>query len=433
MNIHILSDSPWGASAYSSIARNLALGLAKLGHRVAMTGFISGYENLRGLSVLPLATPFTSAQAQFAGNLRSTKAEVLVCIHEAHGDYNAFSKMFSPCYFWVPVEGDGIPKHMREDLSSGVNVVSMSSAGQEALKREGIGSRVMVIYPGWNPEALTKSLKPYCKYSADIYQRLMDPRLLCERGCFDCQGLKQGCKYFESERVMINVGGSEFSGPLSGLEKIRENLGAEHVIGCVGMNRGMRKRFERLIEAFSLLDKECLLHLHTFPVPLDGANLFEVAKKYNVLSRVVFSYGENSVYGISEPGMNLLYDYFTFHATASSAEGFGLPLLESMAVGKAQVAPRFGVFPELVGEDRGLLASVSATQMLENGSLRCLVDTKSLAEKMEALCLDSNLRKRLGSAAEEWAKQYTWDRIVALWDALLTEGEKNRIGGMVAR
>lgn len=425
MNVHILSDTPRALSAYSKITRNLSHGLVERGHNVTITGFLNGYENFRGIDVLPLATPFTHPQVQFANNLKSSKAEVLICIHEAHGDTNVYSQMFSPTFFWVPVEGEGIPQHMSRALKapSLAGVVAQSHAGKKELEAEGIDSRV--IYLGYDPEVFTSNPKPCCRWSLDIYQQMQDPRVSCERGCLKCEGVKEGCRYFENERVTVNVAGKEFTGPLHAMDKVRDNFGVEYVIGCVAQNVGLRKRMERLIEAFSKMEnkKDALLHLHTLPASQRSVvNLFEVARKFNVLDKVLFSYGSNAVHGISDHGMNLLYNYFDIHATASSFEGFGLPVLESMSIGKPQAVPRCGTFPELLGEnERGLLADIAASSVDADGITRSLVDVNSLSAKMDMLCINKSLRKKLGDAGAEWAKQFTWDKVVQQWDALLQE------------
>ena len=435
MNVHILSDTPRATSAYASITRNFASGLVERGHNVTITGFLNGYENFQGIDVLPLATPFTHPQIQFANNLKSSKANKLICIHEAHTDTSIYSQMFQPTFFWVPVEGQGIPQHMSRALKSPTlsAVVPMSHDGKKQLESEGV-SCIDAIYPGYDQGIFTKSPKLYCKWSQDIYRQMRDPRVLSERGCFSCEKIKEDCKHFEQERVMVNIAGREFSGSLSALDKIRDNLGAEFVIGCVAQNVGTRKRLERLIEAFSKMEnrKESFLHLHTLPVSQRGFNLFEIARKFSVLDRIIFSYGETAVYGISDPGMNMLYNYFDTHATASGYEGFGMPVLESEALGLPQVAPASGTFPELLGEnERGLLADIATSSMDADGITRSLVDTGSLAEKMDILYADADLRKKLGASGAEWAKQFTWDKIVNQWDTLLSETEERmRIRGV---
>lgn len=430
MNVHILSDSPKGTSAYASMTRNLAHGLIERGHDVSVTGFQTFFapENFAGIKVFPLLNPTEPDNPQldqFKKNLKKTKADALICIYQADSHFNIYSQIHYPTYFWVPVEGKGLPKIMSRDLQApNMHVVSQTHAGKKELSEEGINSKV--IYPGWDPQVFTRNPYPHCKWSTGLHRQTQDPALLSSRGCWDCKGTKEGCRHFEEEQIMISYRGEEFSGNISDVSKMRENLGAEFVVGCVATNMGLRKRLERLIEAFALVNKasrDSLLHIHT-SLSSRGLPLPDIAKKYNILDRVVFSYGEYP-FGVSDHAINQLYNYFDINATASGAEGFGVTHLESIAVGIPQVAPDFGTFPELLGEnERGLLASVAATQRNENGTIWSLVDVKSLADKMEALCVNTPLRKKLGAAGAEWAKQFTWDKVVQQWDAVLRENEE---------
>jgi glycosyltransferase involved in cell wall biosynthesis len=234
------------------------------------------------------------------------------------------------------------------------------------------------------------------------------------------------CRCFESEKMKINVGGEEQDIPVHRINEVKDRMGVEFVIGCVAQNIGTRKKIERLIEAFSKMEnkKECLLHLHTLPVSIKSViDLHKVAKLCNVEDSVIFSYGMNAVEGISDYGMNYLYNYFDIHATATSYEGFGMPILESMAVGKPQVVPACGTGPELIGEnDRGLLASIDK-MAIEEDLLRGIVNIESMADKMDALLVSKQLRNKLGKAGKEWAKQFTWDKVALKWDKVLNQGE----------
>ena len=426
MNIHILSDTPYSLSAYSKIVRGLSDGLCDLGHNITITGFISDFNNFHGMNVMPLATPFTNAEEQFASNLRSSKAEALICIHEAHKYQNKYSKMFSPTYFWVPVEGEGSPKHMIRDLQYPTikKVISQSIIGKKELESKGVSCNV--IYPGYDPSVYTdiQPKSPRCKYSIDMYQRTADVRMMIRNKCIDCDCTEWECSYFENEKMIINVGGEEQDIPIHMINEVKDSMGAELIIGCVAQNVGTRKKIERLIEAFSRMEnrKECLLHLHTLPNSLKSViDLHKVAKFWDVTDRVIFSYGLNAVEGISDPGMNYLYNYFDIHATATSYEGFGMPILESMSVGKPQVVPDCGTGHELIGEnDRGLLASIDK-MVIEEDLLRGIVNIESMVDKMDSLFISKHLRNKLGTAGKEWTKQFTWDKVALKWDQVLNQ------------
>jgi glycosyltransferase involved in cell wall biosynthesis len=382
------------------------------------------------MNVMPLATPFTSSEEQFASNLRLSKAEALICIHEAHKYQNKYSQMFSPTYFWVPVEGEGSPNYMIRDLqySTIKNVISQSTIGKKELESKGVSCNV--IYPGYDPSVFTDNQpSPRCKYSIDMYQKSADLRMLIRNRCIDCNCMENECVFFENESMIINVGGEEQNIHIHRINEIKDIIGAEFIIGCVAQNIGTRKKIERLIEAFSKMEnkKECLLHLHTLPNSLKSViDLNKVAKLWNVSDRVIFSYGLNVVEGISDYGMNNLYNYFDIHATATSYEGFGMPILESMAVGKPQVVPACGTGPELIGDnDRGLLASIDK-MVIEEDLLRGIVNIESMADKMDALFISKFLRNKLGTTGKEWAKQFTWDKVALKWDQLLNQEQVNQ-------
>jgi glycosyltransferase involved in cell wall biosynthesis len=73
----------------------------------------------------------------------------------------------------------------------------------------------------------------------------------------------------------------------------------------------------------------------------------------------------------------------------STKEAFGLSVIESMAAGCAVIGSGSGAIPELVGEDRGLVADPR--------------DSAEWANAMAELLSDAELRKRLSKAASEWA------------------------------
>lgn len=433
MNVHILADSPGGVSSYAVMARNLAAGLKGCGHNITITGFQTYFrpENYRGITVLPLLNPTEPNDPQleqFRKNLKNSKAEVLICIHEAYSQWSIFAKQFSPSYIWVPVEGKGITPIMNENFRT-VGAVSQSYYGQKELSSEGIDSTV--IYPGWDPATFTQNPKAYCKWSTDLHRRTgCDPGEAALRGCYECDGSNGMCEHFEEETIIIKHDRKESTRSIYSIHDIRDELGAQYVIGCVANNIGKRKNIEALIKAFSMMEnkKEALLHIHT-AISTRGEPVSFLAEQAGVKDRVVVSYGEYQ-FSISDRAMNHIYNNFDIYSSASRAEGFGIAQLESMACGVPQAAPAFGTFPELIGEnERGLLASVDKILPAPNGTLWCEVNPESLADKMDALFISPRIRIKMGNDAAEWANQFTWDKIVKQWDTFLHEtGERTRRG-----
>ena len=79
----------------------------------------------------------------------------------------------------------------------------------------------------------------------------------------------------------------------------------------------------------------------------------------------------------------------------SLSEGFGFPLLEALAVGTPAVGSNRGSIPEIVG-DAAVLVDPK--------------DRQALADALESVLTQPELRARLKRAGQERARTYTWER-----------------------
>jgi len=96
------------------------------------------------------------------------------------------------------------------------------------------------------------------------------------------------------------------------------------------------------------------------------------------------------------PALYAKNDIFVF---PSLVEGMPLTLLEAMATAMPVVTTNVCGMADVVEDG-------------VNGLFIPPADPESLAAAVERLCSSSQLRKRLGSSAQETMKQYTWDRVV---------------------
>jgi glycosyltransferase involved in cell wall biosynthesis len=146
----------------------------------------------------------------------------------------------------------------------------------------------------------------------------------------------------------------------------------------------------------------------------------------------LFVYGEDELGNSwSDRALNVMYNSIDVNVSASGSEGFGLPTMESMAVGKPQIAPRFSSFIELVGSDkivgsdeftgtsRGLLADIEGYEKLDNGLKRALVSPKSMGNLMSTMADNRRLIEKMGNNAYDWSKAYTWDCICKEFDSVI--------------
>lgn len=395
MRIMILSAKPEIGTGNSTVVQNLAPELKKLGHNVAITGFQQAYrvEEFKGIPIYPLLDDFHSAGDinsqlhRLILNMKTHQSEVLLCIFQGDSMYNSFTQIHPNTAWYVPIEGDIVYKShpLFKTARTVKKVVSMTHSAGEQLKKHGIENTT--IYHGYNPKVFRK----------DYNKNLEDPIVV----------------YFPANNEELIL-------PANKLIELKDKMGWEYVIGFNGLNFGVRKRIERLIEAYSIFAKDkkgVHLHLHTPPIHSKGLNLIEICDYYNIKDKVTFSYGSVGTSALSDNAVNVLYNIMDVHASASSGEGFGLATLESMACGIPQIAPDVEPFREFFGADdkRGLLAK-SIGQLTAAGEIRALVDVQSLAEKMEIMYAQDEFRNKLGYNAEKWAQQYTWDKIALKFD-----------------
>lgn len=449
MKIHIISNSIRMNSGFSVVAKNLAIGLKKLGHDITFTGMQTAYLSEWGsdIEVLPIQTYYVDDITQSMITIGRIKPDIVLAIFQMDNQFNDFAKLFPKTVIYCPVEGSDMPQKMINDLShikaNGGAVVAQTKYGQERMKSALIGMDIPYIYHGFDD----KIYKPlnfrkgpnydnirYCYYKTEGGKLDVSPILLYTQGCYDCQINKSEeikCQYYKEEHVSIlkfvNGKWTEQDIPITDLPIVTMN---RFVFGFVGQNLGTRKKIERLLRAYYLFIKDSrqlkdrtLLHLHCMPISVEGVDLIKIIQDLGIQDNVIFSYGNYRSSGWTDEGMNILYNTFDVNVSASSSEGFCLPVLESMACGKPNVAPNCTAFTELIGNEdknrRGLLALIVDRYMLQDGTFRDLVSEGDLARQMKEIYQNKDCYNTCSKNAIKFAESYTWEKIVKQWDQLL--------------
>lgn len=450
MKIHFISSSLRMNSGFSVVSRNVANGLKKLGHEISYTGLQTAYisEYNYGIEVLPSQTFHIDDVTQCLITIDRIKPDIVLTIIQMDADFNDFARIFPKTIVYTPVEGKDIPQKMANDLlhikMNKGEVVSQCRYGQEEIKSALAGLDIPYIYHGFDD----KIFKPlnlqnldeirYCYYHTENGKLNSDPLMLHHNGCYDCQLNNKEqvkCQHYKEEYVsvlkFINGKWTEESIPITSLSSTTKG---KFIFGFIGQNLGVRKRIERLLKAYSIFIKDSrqlkdrtLLHLHTMPITVNGADLIKVARDLGIQDNVIFSYGTYRSSGWTDNAMSILYNTFDINTSASSSEGFGLATIESMACGIPNIGPDCSSFTELIGDGekypnaRGLLASIGEWQMIENGSKRALVNEQHLASMMKKLYTDEKLREKFSKNAIKFTQDYTWDKICLQWDKLIKE------------
>lgn len=163
-----------------------------------------------------------------------------------------------------------------------------------------------------------------------------------------------------------------------------------------------QKNFDSLIRAFSLVVDR---------FPSWNLAIFGEGSERSSLENTIYQMGLSNSVRLMGQTQNVLEELSSSSilAVSSRYEGFGLVILEAMACGLPVVSYACPCGPKDIITD-GI-----------DGFLVPEGDEIILAERICRLIEDEELRKRMGAAAFERAKDYTLDKIIPMWMALFEE------------
>jgi len=212
-------------------------------------------------------------------------------------------------------------------------------------------------------------------------------------------------------------------------EALRKQNGfdGKFVIGCVAKNQ-TRKMLPNLLQAYkNLLDKhdDILLFMHCNPTDPQGWNLIDYCNRIGLKNKVIFGMKANQQ-GLHETQINLVYNSIDVHVLPTTGEGFGLPIIESMAAGIPNIATDYTTSRELL-EGHGELISLSKEMPYIIGQLnthRALPSVPDMEKKIEKLYKNPKLRERYSKDGRKFVlEHYNWEKIGRMWNELLEYGE----------
>jgi glycosyltransferase involved in cell wall biosynthesis len=456
MKIHFISNSLRMGSGFGNVTKYLAKGLKELGHEVSMTALQVSYvpDYSFGIEQLPIDTVYVDEVTQLQNNIMLKDPDIVFFVGQMDADMNHLAKVFPRTIAYVPVEGKNIHPKMENDLKqvirNGGQVVAQCRYGQQEMKKVGISAPY--IYHGYNPKVffpIERNLdieSRFCYFSTEIGQESSDPRILCKNGCYECKlSIKDqlNCKHYKEEIIAftkfvstvtnkneLKKGWVQEDIPIS---RLKDQFKGKFVYLHVGQNFGLRKQHGRLLKSYAImvdgnrqLRDKTHLHLHSLPTSLQGINLIKIVNDLNIQDNVSFSYGSFRSSSWSENSLNILYNLADVNVTASSSEGHCLPVLEGMSTGLPMIAPDNSSFSELIGTERGYLAKIQAEHMIQDTSIRSLVDESDLAQKMRQIYFSKDEREKFSKNALKFASKYTWHDICIEFEILLKSIIKGR-------
>jgi len=180
------------------------------------------------------------------------------------------------------------------------------------------------------------------------------------------------------------------------------------------------KGIDTLLEAFSILNKESVLHSHRLCLAVIGGEpdvtqeqmTAEMARLRSLSASLGLADLVTFLGRRDQDSLPYYYSASEAVVVPSHYESFGLVALEAMACGRPVVASETGGLAYLVRDG-------------ETGFHIPAGDAASLAERLRELLEDSELRERLGRQAAEYARGFAWPlavhQILDLYGALVDQ------------
>lgn len=240
---------------------------------------------------------------------------------------------------------------------------------------------------------------------------------------FDYMRETQYGEYFNYVEKILTI--SEYLKKLMP-EHLKEKTKALH-LGIDHYGPNAPKDMEKFRNDLGISDDEVLLlyvgRLNPKAQPYKGtAQLVEIYKKlkerHSNVKLIMAGFGDEKdenfirsegiipMLNVPVKSMPALYGACDIYVTASSWEGFDLPLLEAQYFGKPGVALKIGAHPEVVREGE-------TSFLAEN--------TEEIVEKLDLLIRDKDKRVEMGEKARLWAKNFKWDEKISQYVEAIVE------------
>jgi glycosyltransferase involved in cell wall biosynthesis len=206
-------------------------------------------------------------------------------------------------------------------------------------------------------------------------------------------------------------------------KRLKLGLEDKFVFGTVAANSDKedRKNHAGMIKAMQYFleenpdVKDVVWLYHSNPIDPRGMPLSNIVHKHKLDNIVRFLDPGIFDTGLSEEEMSILYNAMDVHLLCSKREGFGIPIIESMACSIPNIVHNFSSPVELV-KGRGWLVKSMGTGInymttplnAETGE----PDNYDLADKLKRAYFNTNERTKFSKASREFAINYNWDDII---------------------
>jgi glycosyltransferase involved in cell wall biosynthesis len=211
--------------------------------------------------------------------------------------------------------------------------------------------------------------------------------------------------------------------------QIMQGVSEDDILFMCNKANSPRVGYEILLESWSkfikLIEKKrphllnkVKLYLHT-NLDTPGASIPALIKYYNISNSVLIQKDIKFGQGIPEQAMALVYGAIDVYVSAAKGEGFGLPILESMATGIPCIIPKYGCPIEFASQSSKVIDIVGYYNPDFSYTKFAIVNSEKFANAMFDLATDIQQRQHLGKVGYNNSLSFSWDIFDRKWNDLI--------------
>lgn len=169
--------------------------------------------------------------------------------------------------------------------------------------------------------------------------------------------------------------------------RAKYNWEDKFVIGCVATNHQERKNWLRSLQAVKIFDKmhpgEVIFYMHTNPQDERGIDLLGLRNDLGIDDITKFPSQADMIVGIPTDTMARMYNCLDVFLLPTKGEGFGIPIIESMACGTPVITTNCTAQTELMENGGGWLLNKLTPQWTLQSSWQFDCDTDEIVQCLE--------------------------------------------------
>ena len=206
------------------------------------------------------------------------------------------------------------------------------------------------------------------------------------------------------------------------------------LLGCVARNQP-RKRLDAIFQTLRLLidkyekkgGKKFMAHFHCVMKEPIGWDLLWLAQYYGVNERCIFDDNLKPLTGVDIQTLNEIINTYDVHLLPTNSEGWGLPILESMACGVPNVISNYSAHGDWAKGTALMIKLAAKIHDPGTNHIKGIVDIEHAAKQISLLYNSKKMHRDYSRRGIKLANKLQWKNVCDEWNTLfdVTEIDEN--------